>query len=109
MPRISEAITTTVYATDEAGRVCQRCIRCGGWAPIWNPHGDTKIRIGRMTRTENPRLGQRMANGDIDTREWLVFPKCRVGHGCPACAAEFTTMKVKNPTAREPFIPVKTL
>lgn len=107
MPRISEATATTVYAVDARNTVCERCIRCGTWAPIWNPHGDNKIRIGSMVRMHNPNLGRKMANGAPDERAMLMFPKTKTGHGCPACVEAFTAVMIARPSAREPFLPMK--
>lgn len=109
MPRITEATETTVYATDTRGTVCQRCIRCGEWGPTWSAEGDTKIRIGKLVRMHNLRLGQVMANGDRDQRTLLTFPKTRVGHGCPTCRDEYQTLMRRYRTAREPYIEVKEL
>lgn len=109
MPRISEAGPTTVYAINDRGTVHQRCIRCNTWHPIWSATGDTKIRIGKIVRGPNPHFGKPMANGEPDTREMLMFPKTKVGHGCGACAEEYNALVVKYRTAREPFIKVDKL
>lgn len=108
MPRITEATPTTVYATNERGTVCHRCIRCKTWTPIWSPE-NSKIRIGLMIRMHNPRLGMKMANNQIDERTMLMFPKVKVGDGCPACVEEFNAVVLSRPSAREPFIKVDTL
>lgn len=107
MPRIQDAVATTVYALNERGTVCQRCIRCKEWGPTWSPDGDTKIRIGHLVRMHNPRLGQMMANGQRDERPLLVFPKTKVGHGCPTCREEYQAKMREYRTAREPYIEVK--
>jgi hypothetical protein len=107
MPRISEATPTTQYATDARGTVCQRCIRCSEWGPVWSPEGDTKIRIGSLIRMRNPRLGQTMANGMRDERKVLMFPKTKVGHGCADCREDYRVVCTTYRTAREPFIEVK--
>ena len=109
MPRIEDATPTTVYATNARGTVCERCIRCGNWAPSWSPDGDTKIRIGRLIRMHNPRLGQMMANGQRDDRTLLVFPKTKVGHGCEPCRNEYQAKVRQYRNAREPYIEVKEL
>ena len=109
MPRITEADATTVYATDARGSVCQRCIRCKTWHPIWSASGDTKIRIGKIVRAPNPHFGKPMANGVPDTREMLMFPKTKVGHGCGACADEYNALAIRYAKAREPFIKVDVL
>lgn len=102
MPRTTEATDATVYATNDKGSVCQRCIRCKTWAPIWNPFGGTTIRVGELIRMRNPRLGERMANGMRDERGLLVFPKITKGHGCPTCVKELTGLQVRRSDA---FLP----
>jgi hypothetical protein len=106
MPTVAAATASTVYAMDTAGHVNERCICCGGWSPSW---GATRIRIGKLVRGVNPRFGMRMANGQMDTREYICFPKTRVGHGCPTCADRYNAECLNRRGAREPFIAVNAL
>jgi hypothetical protein len=106
MPRTTDATAATVYALNTAGQTCGRCIGCGSWSPLW---GATIIKVGKLVRMFNPRFGERMANGAIDERKMLIFPKMKTGHGCPVCADRYNAVCMARTAGKEPYLEVKDL
>jgi hypothetical protein len=89
------------------GIVQKRCGHCGTWTPItW---GETTGHIGKLVFRSNPRLGMKMANGAIDTRNPVAFPKLKKVTLCPPCDDELRQVKQTTEPGRTPFLPVKDL
>jgi hypothetical protein len=87
-----------------AGVVHKKCGHCDAWHPItW---GETVGHIGRLVFRANPKLGQRRANGTIDTRNPVCFPKTKRVPLCPTCSGLLDEVRRHTPTERTPFLTV---
>lgn len=69
--------------------------------------GDPQGHIGMLIFMQNKNLGRRMANGQVDTRNPLCFPKTKRVTLCAVHMAELDRIRATTEAGRTPFIPVK--
>jgi hypothetical protein len=89
------------------GRVHMFCGVPGCGIPVDITWGEHTGHIGRLIFAGNKKLGQRMANGQIDGRPVICFPKTKRVTMCPACAEKLATIATTTPAGRTPFIEVE--
>lgn len=89
------------------GRVHKFCGVPGCGIPVDITWGEPTGHIGRLIFARNKNWGKKMANGQIDGRNPLCFPKTKKVTLCAAHVAELDTIRHSTPAGRTPFIPVK--
>lgn len=89
------------------GRVHKFCgvPTCG--APVDITWGDPTGHIGMLIFARNKKFGQRMANGQVDTRNPICFPKTKRVTLCATHMAELEAIGRTTQAGRTPFIPVE--